>query len=454
VARTLTNRSDRKGKAADDAPVAHLACVLDAEQPQVPGSLHSLATIDEVLLGRGDKKDVRRKGRTLTIAHADPRMSERHARLVRGDTGWIVEDLGSRNGTFVEGERVTKQALDLPCWLELGRTAFRMLLQPPADHVDADVRQCMSAIGELATFSTPFSRTLADLARIAFTKQSVLVHGETGTGKELIARGLHTASRRNGAFIAVNCGALPATLVESELFGYRKGAFSGALEDRPGLVRAADGGTLFLDEIADLPLGTQAALLRVLQEREIMPLGAARAVSVDVRIVAATHHDLERAVSEGKFREDLLARLAGHVVEVPALRERREDLGILIGALLARASEQPLRLAPEAASALLRYAWPRNVRELEQAIASAAALARDGVIEPEHLPPALRGGGPATEDELSPAERRRRDELRALLAKHHGNLAAVGRALGVARMQIHRWIERYNIDLDAYRRDR
>jgi transcriptional regulator with PAS, ATPase and Fis domain len=283
----------------------------------------------------------------------------------------------------------------------------------------------------------------------------VLVHGKTGTGKELLARGIHVASKRAGAFVAINCAALPETLVESELFGYRKGAFSGATDDRIGLVRAADAGTLFFDEIGDLPLPIQAALLRALQQREVLPLGATKPIAVDLRVVAATHRDLERDVADGRFREDLLARLAGYVVAIPSVHERREDLGILIGALLERIGglATNVRFSPAAGSALMRYTWPRNVRELEHVLGSAVALADGGVIELDHLPP---GFGETRDDatalDLSPSEQARRDELCRLLASHRGNIAAVGRELGVARMQIHRWLERFAIDVDAYRR--
>jgi len=454
VPRTLTNRGGRqkRGKPA----VAHLIRLVDYERPWAPSSRHSLDKIDEVLLGRGDRDDVSRAGRVLTIALADPRMSQRHARLVVVDGRWMIEDLGSRNGTLVAGAKIERAPIDDGALIELGRTAllWRMLeSEAPLDVVADDQA---APLGELRTFSPEFHRTLANAARLAKTDQSILLHGETGTGKEVIARGVHDASGRKGPFVAVNCGALPETLVESELFGYRKGAFSGAVDDRLGLVRAADGGTLFFDEIGDLPLATQAALLRMLQEREVMPLGATRPVPVDVRVVAASHRDLEQEVHHDRFREDLLARLAGYIVELPAVRDRREDLGILIATLLARrGAGETIHFAPEAGAALLRYSWPRNVRELDQVLGSAIALAVDGTIELEHLPRSLHASraSEAPVEDFSPSEIERRDKLRALLAKHRGNITAVGRELGVARMQIHRWLDKFGIDLASYRRD-
>jgi sigma-54 dependent transcriptional regulator, acetoin dehydrogenase operon transcriptional activator AcoR len=264
-----------------------------------------------------------------------------------------------------------------------------------------------------------------------------------------VARAVHALSGRRGAYLAVNCGALPDTLVESELFGHKKGAFSGAVEDRPGLVRAADHGTLFLDEVGDLPLPSQAALLRVLQEEEVLPVGATRALPVDLRVVVATHRDLPALVKDGRFRADLYARLAGWELELPVLADRKEDLGIIIAALLARlAPGRPdIAFSQSAARALVQHEWPLNVRELEQALAAALALARDQVIDLPQLPEALRSpvqprANPAP---LTEEDARRREQLAALLAEHQGNISAVARAMGKARMQIQRWIKRYNL---------
>ena len=453
--RTLTNRDDRDDRGARRLPAPHLIRVLDYERPRAPGSRHCLEGIAEVAVGRAGEDGTTRTGRKLALGVADARMSKDHARLVVIDHQWMIEDRGSRNGTFVDGVRVERRALQDGALIELGRTAFVWRLLEPDGPADVTATELATPLPELRTFSTRFGHTLADAARIARTAQNVVLHGKTGTGKELLARGIHLASGRPGDFVAVNCAALPETLVESELFGYRKGAFSGATEDRVGLVRAADGGTLFFDEIGDLPLPVQAALLRVLQQREVLPLGATRPVAVDLRVVAASHRDLERDVADGRFREDLLARLAGYVVQIPPLRERREDLGLLIAALLARIEGEPprVRFAPAAASALLRHSWPRNVRELEQALGSAVALAGGGVIELEHLPEAIhQAPAEAPALDLSPSEVARRDRLCQLLESHRGNIAAVGRELGVARMQIHRWIERFGIDVAGYRR--
>jgi transcriptional regulator with GAF, ATPase, and Fis domain len=291
----------------------------------------------------------------------------------------------------------------------------------------------------------------------------VLVRGETGTGKELVARGVHDASGRRGVFVAVNCGAIPGGLVESNLFGHVKGAFSGAVRDEPGFFRAASGGTLFLDEIGDLPASSQAALLRALQEREVVPVGGTRPVKVDLRVVAATHQPLESLVDRGAFRQDLLARLGGFVMDLPPLRARKMDLGLLVAALVQRLSParaDAVRFTPAAGRALLAHGWPLNTRELEQALSRALVLAGDAEVDVEHLPAAVTAIRTAPSvsapepwvDDLSERDARLRLELLEQLAAHAGNLADVSRAMGKARMQVHRWCKRFGIDPNAYRR--
>jgi len=451
--RTLTNGSTRDPRRGPSRIAPCVIRLLDYERPLSAGSRHDLEDAEQVEIGRNDPSSIQRRGTQLTLQFDDARMSGRHARLVREATGWVIEDAGSRNGTLLEGAKIERAPLVEGWGFGLGRTAFGFRMAERASRSDVTADELVEALPGTATFSTPFGARLTAANRLARSPQSLVLHGETGTGKEVVARGIHTASRRTGAFVAVNCGALPPTLVESELFGFRKGAFSGATEDRPGLIRSADAGTLFLDEIGDLPPAVQASLLRVLQEREVLPIGAARPVAVDVRVIAASHKDLEHEVAAGRFREDLLARLNGYTVEIPSLRERREDLGILIAALLSRvAPGRKLRFAPAAGWAMVRYDWPRNVRELEQVLATAAALA-DDVIEVNHLSAAVQRGNvrPPVED-LAPSETRQRDELIGLLTAHKGNIAAVGRAMGVARMQVHRWLERYGLSIDAFRK--
>jgi DNA-binding NtrC family response regulator len=276
---------------------------------------------------------------------------------------------------------------------------------------------------------------------------------------------LHAASRRTGPLVAVNCGALSPTLLEAALFGHRRGAFSGATADRPGFVRSADKGTLFLDEITELSPAGQIALLRVLQEHEVVAVGDTTPVPIDIRVCAASHRPLLVEVEAGRFRSDLYARLLGYELRIPPLRERVADLGYLIASLLRRQpspSPRPVTFTPEALRAMLAYPWPRNVRELERCLATALVLGGGGEIDVAHLPVQVRSGavGPVPAvpaDELptaseDAADAALRSALAAKLAEHRGNISAVARDMSRHREQIQRWIRRFAFDIDAFRR--
>jgi DNA-binding NtrC family response regulator len=243
--------------------------------------------------------------------------------------------------------------------------------------------------------SAPAMRRVFDVIRqVAPTRTTVLITGESGTGKELVARAIHQNSpRKNARFVAINCQALPATLLESELFGHERGAFTGATQRRQGLLHAAHGGTLFLDEIAELEPALQVKLLRVLETRTVTPLGSTREEPVDLRLLAATHQDLEKRVQEGRFREDFLYRLKVVTLHLPPLRERREDIPLLARAFLEQAVKDnglpPRRFTPEVLSRLSSHHWPGNVRELRNVVESAAVLSADEVIGMEDLPQPL-----------------------------------------------------------------
>ena len=298
------------------------------------------------------------------------------------------------------------------------------------------------------------SRAMAELRQlielVAPTGTTVLVTGETGTGKEVVARRIHASSERpDGPFVAVNCAALPESLIESELFGYERGAFTGAVGSRAGYFEEANGGTLFLDEVAELPLALQPKLLRAVQEREVRRLGASRSVRVDVRVVAATNVDLLRAIREGRFRADLYYRLCIIELHVPALRERKEDIPQLCEHFLRRCiprTKSPLRRVSAAAEeAMDACSWPGNVRELENVIERALVLARleDGdAILPRHLPAEMRAGLPAAEPaagagcalDLPGAVRRvRRHYVAEALRLSGGNKVEAARMLGISR---------------------
>jgi DNA-binding NtrC family response regulator len=292
------------------------------------------------------------------------------------------------------------------------------------------------------------------VSRVAGTKSSVLIIGESGSGKELIARTIHDASPRSDRpFVAVNCTSLSETLLESELFGHVKGAFTGAIERRPGLFLEANRGTVFLDEVGDMSLSMQAKLLRVLQEEEVKPVGGNETIPVDVRVVAATHQDLDALVRAGRFRVDLYYRLHVVALHVPPLRERREDIPILAEHFLreyAARSNRVLRgFSPRAVDALLAHPWPGNVRELENVVERAVALAPGSTVEESDLPEKLIGHSRAAPAEPQGASRATLDEVARnyvlqVLDQVRGNKSEAARVLGIPRRTLYRMLERYD----------
>jgi PAS domain S-box-containing protein len=308
--------------------------------------------------------------------------------------------------------------------------------------------------GDLVSRSPLMQRVFEILPTIAASPSTVLIVGETGTGKELVARTIHDLSPRcDGPFVAVNCGALPETLIESELFGYRAGAFTGAGRDRPGRFAAAAGGTLFLDEIGELSPAVQVRLLRVLQERTYEPLGSNRSETADVRVIAATHRDLAQRMREGTFREDLYYRINVVRVELPPLRSRREDIPLLAEQFVERFNRLQQRsvtgLAPETLSLLMAHDWPGNVRELENVIEHAFILCRDGDIGLAHLPADLtaRVAPGATTDMRAARDLLDRQSILTALRRNGFNRLAAARALGVHKSTLFRRMKKLRIAL-------
>ncbi|NUP04440.1 MAG: sigma-54-dependent Fis family transcriptional regulator [Polyangiaceae bacterium] len=294
------------------------------------------------------------------------------------------------------------------------------------------------------------------IGRIAPTDASVLVTGESGTGKELVARALFRQSQRNNApFITVNCAALPEPLLESELFGHKRGAFTDARADREGLFVKARGGTIFLDEIADMPLGIQPKLLRALQERRVRAVGSDVEIETDVRIIAATHQDIDTRVADGRFREDLFYRIDVVRIGLPPLRARGNDVLLLAQKFLgqfAAAHRRPVeRLSPGAAEKLIAYAWPGNVRELANCMERSVALARFNEIAVEDLPERVRNAAsrkpvveaPGATDEILPLAEIERRYVLAVLDTVSGNKTEAARLLGLDRATLYRWLEKY-----------
>jgi transcriptional regulator with GAF, ATPase, and Fis domain len=443
-----------------------LTLVLEYRRPLASGARWALRDLDEVQIGRGGERATIRDAGTkaLAVEVPDGRMSTRHGRLARLATGWAFEDLGSKNGSRVGGAAVKSARLADGDLIELGETLFLFHEEEEGSEAN-DLAAPVTIAPGLTTLSPSLARSYADLAAVASADVPVLLLGETGTGKEVAARAVHGLSGRKGRFVAVNCGALPRDLVEAELFGHRQGAFSGATESRVGLVRSADKGTLFLDEIGDLPLTSQAALLRVLQEREVTGVGETVTTKVDIRVVAATHRDLRAECEAGRFRSDLLARLEGYSARLPPLRDRCGDLGDLIATLIRRIAPdraERIALQPAAARAFATYDFPCNVRELEQALRASLALARDDVITLAQLPERMREPArereaeapvskPTPSSQLSAEDVALKQRLGALFTEHAGSINGVARAMGKDRTQIKRWIARFGIDPEAYR---
>jgi transcriptional regulator with PAS, ATPase and Fis domain len=434
-----------------------LTQVVQASAIENAPSRHSIDDVDTVVFGRGSRSAIRDEAdglRRLVLRIPDPFMSTEHGRLLRAHGKWIVEDPRSKNGVVVAGRSTRVAPIEVGVVLEVGHTVFLVERVTVASDAPLD-RELASS--QLASFDADLVSAAADIERVAPSTIPVLLYGETGTGKEVYANAIHGASKRRGPFVPVNCGALSASLLEAELFGHKRGAFTGATADRPGFVRSADGGTLFLDEITELSAAGQVALLRVLQEGEVVPVGDTRGAAVDVRVCAASQQPLLQAVEEGRFRSDLYARLLGYELGLPSLRERIGDLGHLVASLLPRHATRPMTVAPAAVRAMISYDWPRNIRELDRCLATAVVLAKGDMIDVAHLPAPVRAASagrmpPAPVDALDPETDALRAELTAKLAEHAGNVSAVARAMAKHREQVQRWIKRFGLDVEGFRR--
>jgi DNA-binding NtrC family response regulator len=429
---------------------------MECERPLAGSARHLLHDINEIVIGRGASRQTERIGSRLVLRIPDSRMSTRHAVISRDAQVFTIRDEQSKNGLIVNGHRVERHPLRDEDIVECGRTFFlfrHALSFRPDVPLDLDSSDLQALPPGLATFHEPLATEFRALCDVARARLPVIVTGASGTGKERIARAVHDLSQRRGAFVPVNCGALPENLVEGELFGARRGAFTGANEDRPGLVRASDRGTLFLDELGDLPLRAQPSLLRVLQEREVLPVGATRAQPVDLRVVAATHRDLDEMAGKDLFRADLLARLSGFVLSLPSLRERLEDFGLVVASLLLQHAQPNTTISVEAMRLLLAHPWPLNIRELEHSLLRALAVS-PALIDVEQLPRSIREPRPANparatkRRSLTPEQLALREELCAALKQHNHNISAVARHLGKQRVQIRRWLKQLNIVLD------
>ena len=383
------------------------------------------------------------------IALADPFVSAHHLRLERRDGRWRVRDLGSTNGTLLAGLRVTEADVPAGAALLLGDVELVLETAPGGAPPITPAFEGMIS-------REPSMRHVFDLIeRVAPAEAAVTILGDTGTGKELVARALHRLSpRREAPFIPVNCSAIAASLIESELFGHERGAFSGADRLRKGAVEEAHGGTVFLDEIGELPLELQPKLLRTLEQGEVKRVGASRPLTVNVRILAATHRDLRAQVRAGKFREDLFYRLCVVPITLPPLRARRGDVGILAKHFLAHAAPRglPLRFSAEALARLEAHDWPGNVRQLRNTVQRALLFRGEGI---EITSSAVtfddaRGATAAPDDDTLylrglTLEEIEREAIRLSLRRHRGKRAAVVSELGLAKSTVMKRIAQWGL---------
>ncbi|MEZ4439240.1 MAG: sigma 54-interacting transcriptional regulator [Polyangiaceae bacterium] len=382
------------------------------------------------------------------------RVSREHARLRRKPNGTLViEDRGSRNGTIVDGELIEGET-ELADGAVIGVGPVMLLFHRAPRYVATRPHPIVWSV------SHAMAQVIEQVRRAAREEGNVVLIGETGVGKEVVAQALHDESGRTGELLAVNCAAVSDGVLQSELFGHERGAFSGADTTKVGLIEAAEHGTLFLDEIASASPALQAALLRVLQDGKVRRVGATATKAVDVRFVAALL-DGEQA-GAGALREDLWFRLARRTIAIPPLRERREDIPYLAQRFAAHAAEQPVRLGRRLAWQLLAHDWPGNVRELrgviEALVTDHPPREVDGFLEleveaPLFPPPRRRPSSGALKEGgvTKPARRPSRSELEALLREHEGQIASVARAVGVPRKTVYRWLKALNIEPDGFR---
>jgi DNA-binding NtrC family response regulator len=405
------------------------------------------------------------------ITLEDPSVSRFHCRLVPDRDGWRVEDPGSMNGTYLQGIRIHSAVLPPDTTLTIGNSLIRIRGEKVSEKTLVPM---MPSFGALTGTGRAMRKLFALLEKVAGSEINCFIHGESGTGKELVATEIvQRGVRADKPFIVVDCGAISPNLVESELFGHVRGAFTGADRDRVGAFEAADGGTVFLDEIGELPLEVQPKLLRALEQREIRRVGETRPRKVNVRVISATNRDLEREVNKGNFRGDLYFRIAVITVRVPPLRERTEDLPHLIRAFLAQlgASGNESLFGAEVLAELANHEWPGNVRELRNYVERSIVLQNPRLSfvpsSPTQLPPPAPGaiglevgvtptGGPATEvsatvDVNVPYKVAKetlidgfeRAYVRAVIAACGGNMTKAARMAGIDRMYLHRLVQKH-----------
>jgi len=392
---------------------------------------------------------------TAELALTDTAASGEHFSIESTEAGFLLRDLGSTNGTFVDGYRAGLIYLPATAQIEAGES--RMKFDTTREELEIPLSS-RTRFGDLLGHSPPMRQVFAVLERVAPSESTLLLEGESGTGKELAARAVHQASPRAQAlFVTVDCGALPAGLIESELFGHLKGSFTGATADKAGLFEEANGGTLFLDEIGELPLELQPKLLRALETRAVRRVGEAKPRPIDVRLIAATNRNLAQESEEGRFRKDLYFRLSVIRVRLPALRERIEELPRLVAHFAGQLGRDPTqRLSDSVMSMLRAHRWPGNIRELRNVVERLLLVpgmspgfyfGGDAASETaEALPPSAPTDLPFHEAKQQWTERFEREYLSRLLAQCRGNISEAARVSGLSRQSYHRLLNRYGLD--------
>ena len=409
-----------------------------------------------VTKGRDDGKEMVLQAPLVTIGTlpenslvlTDPTVSRKHASVEETAGGYVLRDLGSTNGTFLDSVRVREGYIQAGSVIRLGQT--EMVFSPLEERIE-NLRSSSDQFGDLIGASLPMREVFGILERVAPVDITVLIQGETGTGKELAARAVHAGSRRaERPFVVFDCGAVAPNLIESELFGHEKGAFTDAVKSRQGAFELADNGTLFLDEVGELAPTLQPKLLRALDQREVRRVGAEQPVKVNVRVVAATNRELEQEVKAGKFREDLFYRLSAVTIFLPSLRRHKEDIELIARHLLAGISKEAGKkltgFSPEALAALTAYSWPGNVRELKNVIERAAALCDGDRVEVKDLF-LSQGKKTATFEGLSgkTLEEIEKAAIYATLKSVSDNKTEAAKVLGIAYSTLYEKMKKYGI---------
>ena len=396
----------------------------------------------------------------LDLPFDDKKVSRQHCEIVFTDRGYLLVDNQSTNGTWLDGKRVERAYLSPGSTITVGDSSI--VFTPHDEEIVVDPDKSGFFAGMVGR-SLKMRQIFGLLRKIAPMDVSVIATGETGTGKELVAHALHEHSeRRKGPFVVLDCGSIPENLIESELFGHEKGAFTGATSARAGAFERAQGGTIFLDEVSELRLDMQPRLLRVLENRQVRRVGGSQVIDVDCRVVAATNRDLARCVQEGTFREDLYFRLSVIHVALPSLRSRREDVPHLVLHALAQPEvvqrHGHKRVTPAAMAILQAYAWPGNVRELMNVVSHLLTFSEGPDVDVQHLPPRLTGAGPGQQplpfnEHLGFHEAKERllesferEYLGALLQRCEGNVSRAARESGLHRKSIERLVKKYELD--------